>query len=44
MPPMRLMNGGDVGDALWGCQKLLPSVEDREDPLCFVQGANDTQG
>jgi putative hydrolase len=40
---MRSMKGVDVRDALWGHPDLLPSTEDLEDPLGFVQATDDTQ-
>jgi putative hydrolase len=40
---MRSMKGVDARDALWGHPDLLPSTEDLEDPLGFVQATDDTQ-
>jgi uncharacterized protein (DUF2342 family) len=40
---MRSMKGVDARDALWGHPDLLPSTEDLEDPLGFVQEADDSQ-
>ncbi len=40
---MRSMKGVEARDARWGHPDLLPSTEDLEDPLGFVQGTGEPQ-